>query len=168
MSTSDVRKPPGFGAVSANAWRRLVFPTPGKPVTNNFIFSVIVSARIFSMYSSINPKSPLTADRFTPMFAVLGPCRLHESLAALLTNMVLPEKTLIRNFFLISRIKNLLTKMSLYVDRQLALLHKLFRTEMAVEFLKNLVFILHKSKFGTFMPRCCLSWLSLAPCFRNL
>lgn len=37
FSTSNVRNPAGFGEVSANAWRRVVFPTPGKPVTNNFI-----------------------------------------------------------------------------------------------------------------------------------
>ena len=37
VRTSNVRNPAGFWAVSANAWRRVVFPTPGKPVTNNFI-----------------------------------------------------------------------------------------------------------------------------------
>ena len=68
-------------------------PTPGggwfsqlqvnrSPTTSS---SVIESARIFSMH--------ISDDRFSPMFAILRPCRLHKSLAADLANMILKEKS---------------------------------------------------------------------------
>ena len=74
---------------------------------------------------------------YQPKLTIFCSRCLHKSLPAHLANMILQEQSDQKCIFL--KIKNLLTKMALYMDRQLPLLHELFWTEMAVEFLRKYV-----------------------------